>query len=416
MKKISLLFITTIFALGGCGESASPSEFYDKDIPEYGHYFNVAPYEIRDTKNISESSYFKFHGRHYYDASLKAEFMNFSNSGFEVTFVGTTLEGYFYTTRADNLANRPYLAVSIDNDYDPEHAIPISLTADQYSNSERKEGNYFVHEHVVLAHNLENKEHTVRIYKKSECLVSKVAVKSLSTDGEFVTVKPKELNLKMEFYGDSVTCGYAVESLDYYERFNTRTENSVMSYANYCANELNADVSLISCGGYPMYKSKYSEGCNPNTIPDMVSLADVEYATNTRHEWNNASYIPDFVVIALGANDGSVLRELTNEVAQQQFLKNYKDAYKNFINKLLTLYPSTTIVISDEILYIDNRFVTVMDQLVEEYHSSKIIRAKYTAYDKAKDKTLPGEGHPNKEMQKLAGLELAEIIKNTFVK
>ena len=73
-------------------------------------------------------------------------------------------------------------------------------------------------------------------------------------------------------------------------------------------------------------------------------------------------------------------------------------------------------MISDEILYIDNRFVTVMDQLVEEYHSSKIIRAKYTAYDKAKDKTLPGEGHPNKEMQKLAGLELAEIIKKTFIK
>ena len=153
---------------------------------------------------------------------------------------------------ADDIEKRPYLSVVIDNDYDPDHSFPISLTADKYSNSQRREGAYFVHEHVVLAHGLEYGKHTIRVYKKSECLMSKVAIKSLSCDGEFVTVEPKEMKMKMEFYGDSVTCGYAVESPDFYENFSTRTENSLMSYANYAANELSADVSLISCGGYPM--------------------------------------------------------------------------------------------------------------------------------------------------------------------
>ena len=57
-----------------------------------------------------------------------------------------------------------------------------------------------------------------------------------------------------------------------------------------------------------------------------------------------------------------------------------------------------------------------MDQIVNEYNSPKIIRAKYNAFEEAEDKNLPGEGHPNKEMQKLAGHELAELIKKNLSK
>ena len=348
MKKQILLLSVGLICLSGCS-----SKFYLKDIPEYGIFFDVSPYEIHDTKNISEEGYFKMHGRYYFDEDKQVKFINFSNSGFEVTFTGTTLEGCFYTTRADDAQNRPYLAVCIDNDYDPDHATPISLTAGKYSSVTRKEGNYFVHEHVVLAHNLENKEHTIRVYKKSECLVSKVGVKSLSTDGAFLPIKAKELGLKLEFYGDSVTCGYAVESPDYYEKFCTRTENSLMTYANYAANKLNADVSLISAGGYPMYKSKYSSGCNPENIPDMFSLADAEYNTQTRHIWNNSSYVPDAVIIALGANDGSMLQDMKNEQEVQDFIAHYKESYKNFINKIHSTYPDALIVVSDEIINVD---------------------------------------------------------------
>ena len=418
MKKRLLILMVALLATscGNNNDTPDQKEFYSKDVPEYGISFDVAPYTVNDTKGVTDSGYFKMHGRHYYESTLQAEFINFSNSGFEVTFVGTTLEGHFFSTRASETESRPYLAVCIDNDYDPDKATPICLTSKTYSNCTGMHGSYYEHEHVVLAHGLEYGEHTVRVYKKSECLVSKVAIKAVSTDGELVPVKAKELPLKMEFYGDSVTCGYAVESTDYYEKFCTRTENSLMSYANYCANALNADVSLISCGGYPMYKSKYSQGCTPDNIPAMVSLADVEYATQTEHTWNNASYVPDVVVVALGANDGSILMDLKAESARTLFLKNYKTSYKNFIDKLFTLYPNTTVIVSDEILSIDDNFERIMDEIVNEYNSPKVIRAKYTAFERAVDRTMPGEGHPNKEMQRLAGLELAELITNALNK
>ena len=131
MKRKFLLLVASLLAVG-CG-TKEPSnddrkEFYSKDVPEYGISFDVAPYEVNDTKQVTESAYFKMHGRHYYESTLQAEFINFSNSGFEVTFVGTTLEGHFFSTRANETESRPYLAVCIDNDYDPDKAIPKDHT------------------------------------------------------------------------------------------------------------------------------------------------------------------------------------------------------------------------------------------------------------------------------------------------
>lgn len=410
MKKIFPIAILSTLILSACNHPVENS-FYNKYDFDFGIEKDITPYQINDTKSY-ESTYFKMHGRYYFDNNIQVCFFNYSSSGFEITFIGTSLEACLYTTRADNNDNRPYIAVCIDNDYDPEKATTIQLTSQTNSNSERRSGNYFVHEHIVLAHDLENTKHTVRVYKRSECLISKVGVKSVSTDGEILPVEGKELDLKMEFFGDSVTCGYAVESPDYFERFSSRTENSLKTYANYCANELNSDVSHISCGGYPMYKSKYAAGCNPDNIPDMFSLADVEYQTTIRHEWNNQLYIPDVVVIALGANDGSLIDYSNPESEQNKdLLANYKSSYVNFINKIRNNYPDALIVVSDEILPIYEKITSVMDEIVDESSDSKLIRAKFTAFNDAKDKMLPGEGHPNKEMHQLAGHQLAEIIR-----
>jgi len=417
MKSKSFPLIVIPILLSSCG-----SKFYDKVDHDFGIEKNISPYTINDTKSVNESNIFKFHGRYYFDSTTQAMFFNFSNSGFEVTFTGTTLEGYFLTTQADNDVNRPYLAVCIDNNYDPNKATPIQLTSTINSNSQGKENGYFKHQHIVLAHDLENKEHTIRIYKRSECQNSKIGIKSISSDGTINSVKPKDFSLKMEFFGDSVTCGYAVESPDYYERFSTRTENAMKTYANYAGNILNADVSLVSSGGFPMYKSKYSQGCNPDNVPALFSLADLGWGQTYCAPWDNTKYIPDVVVIALGANDGSILQTYQKGSSQyNDFLAHYKSSYISFLDTIYNAYPSTLVVISDEILPIDTAFTNIMDDIVTEYnleHSPEkpIIRAKYNAYKDAKDRMLPGEGHPNHEMQKLAGQELATLISNTLGK
>ena len=413
-KRIFPLFLT-LFMATGCGSSNGNKSFYDKADREFGVVSNVAPYTVKDTKTINDTEYFKWHGRHYKDNGLNAEFFSWSNAGFEVTFVGTTLEAHLYTTNADRDKDRPYIAVSIDNDYDPSHATAIQLTSLDHSNAEGKTGGYFSHPHVVLAHGLENKEHTVRIYKRSEINNSKVAIKSISTDGTLLPVKAKQLDLKMEFYGDSVTCGYAVESPDFYENFATRTENSMKSFANYAANYLNADASLISCGGYPIYKSEYAKG-EPDNIPAMFSRADNDWNVTKPIAWDNNLYIPDVVVIALGANDGSYLAKFKKDTtAYNMALNKYKSKYIEFLDTIFQAYPSTQVVVSDEVIPIQQVYADTMDQIVNEYNEQHslthpLMRVKYDSYERSKDKTMPGAGHPNETMQHIAGKELAEAL------
>ena len=406
-------FALTLLLCTSCNQKNGG--FYDKVDREFGVTTNVTPYTVKDTKSISDTSYFAWHGRHYTNSKLNAEFFSWSNAGFEVTFTGTTLEACLYSTNADSDHDRPYLAVSIDNDYDPSKATPIQLTSSTHSNSDAKESGYFRHPHVVLAHDLENKEHTVRVYKRSEINNSKVALKSVSTDGSFSPVKAKELSLKMEFFGDSVTCGYAVESDDYFENFSTRTENSMKSFANYAANYLNADASLISCGGYPIYRSEYAKG-NPKNIPDMFHNADNDWNTKTVIPWDNSRYIPDVVVIALGANDRSYLN--TFEAGSEGWnaaIKSYEDKYVEFLDEIFKSYPSTQVVISDEILPLGDVYPKAMDRILSSYNASHtlehpLLRMNFKAYLQAKNKTMPGAGHPNEEMQHLAGRELAKML------
>jgi hypothetical protein len=51
---------------------------------------------------------------------------------------------------------------------------------------------------------------------------------------------------KIEFIGNSITCGYGAEGLSGKERFKPETENSYFSYASIAARAFSADYSLIA--------------------------------------------------------------------------------------------------------------------------------------------------------------------------
>lgn len=420
-RKNPIALIATSLLLVGCNSNKNTNHnFFNVVDYDFGIVKNVTPYDIKDTKDVGFEGVFEFHGRHYKDENLNAEFFNFSNSGFEVTFTGTTLEGYFFASNASSDEYRPYLGVCVDGDLKPENATPIQLTSKVNSNADGSKGGYSIHPHIVLAHDLPHGKHTVRVYKRSECPFSKVAIKSVSTDGEINQCEKQNFPLKMEFFGDSVTCGYGVEASDFYENFSTRTENSMKSFANYAANYLNADVSLVSVGGYPIYRSKYSLNNKPDNIPDMFSLASMDWNTIKPVTWDNLTYIPDVVVIALGGNDGSYLEDFKEGSGQYNLaVKHYKERYISFIDTILEAYPETHVVVSDEIIPLKDIYYQKMDEIVEEYNAShelknNILRVKYDALKISKNRLTPCSGHPNEEMQHIAGKELALALKEVL--
>lgn len=150
----------------------------------------------------------------------------------------------------------------------------------------------------------------VRLVKLSECTQSLMALEAIETDG---LLEPLPENpLRIEFIGDSITCGYGVEAAGAEETFTTATENAEKSYAGLTAKALSADAVLTACSGFgivsgytgdpdarnetellPPYYEK--AGCNDYRLPSGKRLQDIP--------WDFAAWQPQYIIIHLGTND-----------------------------------------------------------------------------------------------------------------
>ena len=174
----------------------------------------------------------------------------------------------------------------------------------------------------------------IRLVKLSECTQSLMALKGIITDG---AVHPLSENGegKIEFIGDSITCGYGVESHDESEPFSTETENAGKGYAALTAEALGMEPMLTAFSGFgivsgytdspenrntdmlvPMYYEKY--GMNEFVLPSGRRLQDIS--------WDFSAWEPDRILIQLGTNDLSWCQE--NSDRKDLYQKLYIDFLK----------------------------------------------------------------------------------------
>ena len=108
----------------------------------------------------------------------------------------------------------------------------------------------------------------VQIIKLSECAMSTIGIKPIKL-GEGEKIEPaKAKNLKIEFIGDSITCGYGVDDPDKEHHFKTSTEDVTKAYAYKTAQALDADYSMVSISGYGIISGYTDSGKKPEqTIP-----------------------------------------------------------------------------------------------------------------------------------------------------
>ena len=117
---------------------------------------------------------------------------------------------------------------------------------------------------------------------------------------------------KIEFIGNSITCGYGNEGLKKEEGFDYATENHYYSYASITARNLEAQHWVVARSGIGAYRNY----AGPKTgNPESNMLAQYEYvgyawkpdlrkeATFLSEKWDFNRYQPDVVCINLGTND-----------------------------------------------------------------------------------------------------------------
>ena len=117
---------------------------------------------------------------------------------------------------------------------------------------------------------------------------------------------------KIEFIGNSITCGYGNEGLKREEHFDYATENHYFSYASLTARTLEAQHWVVARSGIGAYRN-YGEaktGSPRSCMPVQYEYTGYAYdlklrdeASFLREKWDFSRYQPDVVCINLGTND-----------------------------------------------------------------------------------------------------------------
>ncbi len=165
-------------------------------------------------------------------------------------------------------------------------------------------------------------EHLVRIQKATEAEQGRVTLHRLTTDGRLLPADDLKRPRHIEFYGDSLTCGYGTESLSGSDPFLPETENCRYSYAALTADHFGADYNLISHSGRGLVRN-YGDA-QPLSDPTLTMSARAFrlYDEDPASVWDfsMSPYRPDALVITLGTNDFSTEPHPTEE----QFVAGYR--------------------------------------------------------------------------------------------
>lgn len=259
-------------------------------------------------------------------------FLSLSGSGFEFQYTGCgltlSLTGGSASEIPDNEGNYARFAIYVNG---------TRVTDAQLSSSSIT---------LKVAESAEPVTSTIRFVKLSECAMSLIGVKPLEiAEGETVTPTPAKAH-KIEFIGDSITCGYGVDDEDPLHPFKTATEDVTRAYAFKTATALDCDYSMFSTSGYGIisgYTGDPSVKMTNQLIPDFYEYMGFSYdllpgiSTPMEISWNFSRYCPDAIVINLGTNDDSYCQE------DQSRQEEYCAAYEAFLKVVRSHNPNAHI-------------------------------------------------------------------------
>ncbi len=180
---------------------------------------------------------------------------------------------------------------------------------------------------TTLHVDLHDADSRVRIMKLSEAAFGLLGVRHLRiAPGCGIHPIPFP-SRRIEFIGDSITCGYGVEAKAG-ETFSTQTENPTKAYAMLAAEALQADAALVSWSGIGLLSAWVPEtATEPNDLllmSRLYPLHDLRLDERLGREivLHNFRQDPvDLVVINLGTNDASWTRQKPER--EQVFAQNY---------------------------------------------------------------------------------------------
>ena len=228
---------------------------------------------------------------------------------------------------------------------------------------------------VTLATALPKGVHHVKVMYVIEGLFRNPEFRGFVLDkGCKLVEAPALSDRKIEFIGNSITCGYGVESIGMSDPFEDETENHWLTYANIVSDSLKAQHTSISRSGIGVYRNY--DGPKTGSAENMPW--QYEYTLFNKHDekWDFAKYQPQLVCINLGTNDLS-----TDNYDIQLYEKNYR----MFLTTVRSKYPDAKIVLLTGPMLGEKESSeqrAALDRICADAHKSGFTLANKTVVDK----------------------------------
>jgi len=261
--------------------------------------------------------------------------------------------------------------------------------------------------YYALVSDLPEGTHTLELFKLTEWVMGKTWFYEFDVDGNAeILPAPTAKKRKIEFFGNSITCGYAVLDTTGQDRGSALFEDNYKAYGAITARHFNADYHCIARSGIGLLISWF-----PLIMPELYDRLD---PFDAQKKWNFNNYTPDVVVINLFQNDAALVTQPQLPEFKVRFGGKAPTgaeiikAYQKFVNSIRSVYPNAHIICalgSMDASRESSPWPGYIRQAVTSLHDKKVSSLIF------RYKNTPG--HPSaKEQQTMANQLITFIEKN----
>ncbi len=183
--------------------------------------------------------------------------------------------------------------------------------------------------------------HSLELFKRTEWAMGKTLFYGFKVDGKILPSPPTKKR-KIEIFGNSISCGYAILDTTGQDRGSAPYEDGYNSYAALIARHYDAEFVNTSKSGIGVTVSWF-----PLIMPEMYDRLD---ATDSTSKWDFKKYKPDLVIINLFQNDSWIVALPDNPQFKARFgtkpptAEFLINAYSNFVKNVRGKYPMAHII------------------------------------------------------------------------
>ncbi len=269
----------------------------------------------------------------------------------------------------------------------------------------------------LIADNLSDELHTLKIAKRSETNWASVHFNGLLLEDNSGTIPPlKTEGPRVEIIGDSYSVGYGNLSpsktnpslQDFSGQDCTNDEinaftDTHQAYGPIATMQLQGEYFVNAYSGIGMERN-YGGSTATGTLPSFYPLTI--HSNPSSVFWDFDAWKPDVVIVLLGTNDFSTALTPGEEYATREDLQDaYIGSYRNFLSDIRRNYPGVSIVCATPNI---DEVSTLVQKIISEEETGGASDVSYFYYNNV---TAFGcHWHPDKDTHVEQGLLLASHI------